>query len=271
MFGGLTENVSSTFGSTEWSSSYIVPAMVALVAIFIVVIIIFTIFQFSNGRPAKVLWGPIDLFNPSSPVIVDRDTTGRNMTGTYTLSFYTKIDAVPDIRATATPLLTMAGVWKLGYNAAKESMVWSFGQITTGGNALLVDDVTLSSVPLQRWNQVTMTFEGRSVDLYVNGTLITSSVLANVPTFANSSVTIVPNGVIGKIAYIQVWPRRLTVSEVAGNFTDTSDSQGRPYLGPEVLQTLNAISLPNLFCPSGGCTGSAPIANPSQTWEFPYA
>jgi hypothetical protein len=76
---------------------------------------------------------------------------------------------------------------------------------------------------------------------------------------------------MGKVAWVQLWPRRLTVSETANNYTDTSDSQGRPYLGPNMFQSLLDVKLPNLFCPSGNCFGATPVANPSQVWEFPYA
>jgi len=262
---GLTQQ----FGST---TSYIVPAVLAIVGIFIVAIIIIVIVQIQQSYPARFLKGPVDLFKPGSPVIVDRDGTQKNMGGSYTLSYYLKVDAVPDMRSAATPLMTWAGIWSTGYNAANEQLVWTFAETKdSDGGVQGPESVTLPKVALQRWNQITMTFEVRTLDLYVNGVLTKSATLHNLPQTARSSITLVPEGVLGQIASVQLWPRRLTVSETQANYPDTSDSQGRPYLGPAYFQTLNEINLPNLFCPSGDCTGTQVIANPSQNWEFPYA
>jgi hypothetical protein len=109
------------------------------------------------------------------------------------------------------------------------------------------------------------------VDFYVNGVLILSKLLDNVTPSSNSSITIVPSGIMGQLAYVQVWPRRLMVSEVAANYTDTSDSQGRPYFGPDFLKAITNIKTPNIFCSSGNCDSKAAFANESQMWDFPYA
>jgi hypothetical protein len=275
MFGsnGILTSAAQTFGKTEVITPYVLPAVLAIVGIFIVAIIIITIIQLQQSYPARFLKGPVDLFKPNTPVIIDREGTQKNMGGSYTLSYYLKVDAVPDMRSSATPLMTWAGIWNTGYNAANEQLVWTFAETkdSAASGSEGPEIVTLPQVALQRWNQITMTFEGRTVDLYVNGVLTKSATLHNLPQTARSSITLVPGGVLGQIAYVQLWPRRLTVSETKGNYTDTSDSQGRPYLGPAYLQTLNSINLPNLFCPSGDCTGTQVIATASQNWEFPYA
>jgi hypothetical protein len=194
------------------------------------------------------------------------------MKGSYTLAFYVRIDAVPDMRTAATALMSWPGIWDLGYNAATEQLVWTFAQTPDAASQWAAPDpVNLDGVPMQRWTQVVITFEGRTADLYVNGKLITSSTLRNLPPSAASSVILVPSGVMGQLAYVQLWPRRLAVSEIAANYTDTSDSQGRPFLGPDLLGPLENLKVPNLFCPSGNCASSTPTASPSQTWEFPYA
>jgi hypothetical protein len=272
--GTLTDTVHKTFGQSVFSNGYLVPAVLGILGIFLVVLIIVTVIQLYQGHPAKQILGPIELFNPASVVLIDRDTTVKSMAATYTLSFYLKMDAVPDMRAGSTPLLTWAGVWNLGYSPSDERLIWTFGQITSGSSDIRPDTLHLPKVPLQKWMQVVLTFEGRSVDLYVNGQLSKSFILRNLPASARSSITIQKGNVIGKIAYIQLWSRRLTVPEVANNYTDTCDSQGRPYLGPELLKTLGAlgsISIPNLFCPSGSCGGTEVVAKQSQIWEFAYA
>jgi hypothetical protein len=72
---------------------------------------------------------------------------------------------------------------------------------------------------------------------------------------------------MGRVAYIQVWPRRLTVGEVANNYVETSDSQGRPYIGQDLFK---ALKFPNLFCPNGQCPGTDVPSGDGLRWEFPY-
>lgn len=257
--------------SGQYNDSIIWPVIAGIICLFVIVAIIYVIIQYRLGMATKVIRGPIDLFEPASPVVVDRDTVGKSMNASYTLAFYLQIDAVPDMRAAATPLFTWPGVWNMNYSASTEQMHWIFTQTRdTPTSEPSPEKVELQNVPLQRWVQIVLGFEGRSADLYVNGTLVKSELLKNLPTSANSSITIVPNNVMGKIAFIQVWPRRLPVHEVAANYTDTSDSQGRPYLGPEFFNIFDNLKLPNLFCPNGKC-GTEPTCSPEQTWEFPYA
>jgi hypothetical protein len=269
-FGVATEGVAN-FGKVT-GISYMLPLIAGVVAISLIAIIVFVIIQTKSTKPVKLLKGPVDLFQPATPLVIDRPTTATQMKGSYTFTFYIRIDAVPDMRTAATPLMTYPGIWDLGYNAATEQLVWKFAQTQdTAEGWAWTEPVTVNDVPMQRWTQVAVTFEGRTADLYVNGKLVTSNTLRNLPPTAASSITLVPANVMGQLAYVQLWPRRLTVSDIAANYTDTSDSQGRPFLGPDLLGPLKSLKVPNLFCPSGNCASSNPTASQSQTWEFPYA
>lgn len=278
---GLTGLGSSGFNTSYatgvsglYKDSIVWPVIAGVILIVLVIIIVYVIIQSRLGMATKIVRGPIDLFAPESPVVIDRDTVGKSMGASYTLSFYIQIDAVPDMRAAATPLFTWPSVWNMDYSPSTEQMQWTFTQtrnapaMDANPTLVLPETVVLSKVPLQRWVQIVMVFEGRSVDFYVNGVLSKSELLKNLPLSANSSITIVPSNVMGKLAYIQLWPRRLPGHEIATNYTDTSDSQGRPYLDAEVLNVFS--NLPNLFCPNGKC-GTQPTCSQSQTWEFPYA
>jgi len=275
LFGALTESRTPTLGSNgviSESFSYTLPIIAAVVGIALVAMIIFVIVQMRQTMPATFVKGPLDLFAPKSPLVITRAAAKKDMSGTYTLAFYLRVDAVPDMRVGATPLLTWPGIWDLNYNAAQEELQWVVKQTSDGTSGILnPEKIALPSVPMQRWTQITVAFEGRTFDLYVGGKLVKSHTLTNLPPSAASSITIVPGGVMGQIAYVQLWSRRLTVSDAQNNFIDTSDSQGRPFLGPEFINALSNITVPNLFCPFGNCGESKPEANPSQTWEFPYA
>jgi hypothetical protein len=267
-FGSVTDTAASTFANAT-SSSYILPVIAALIVVALVVIIVFVAIQLNAHRPAMTLKGPLDLWAPSpTPVLVDRNTARAQMNGSYTLSFFLRIDAVPDMRNGGTPLIAWPGVWALHYNAATEQAQFVFAQTAAPTTP---DTLPVAGLPLQRWTQVTLTMAGRTADVFINGTLQTSILLDNVPPAATASITVVPGTMIGQAAYVQLWSRRLTVAEVADNYAETSDSQGRPFLGPDLLKLLSNVSVPNLLCPAGNCTTTSPTASQSQTWEFPYA
>lgn len=264
----------AAFGSTpapvggfgiESSAGYLFPIIAGIIGLLLVVMLIYVIVLQVRGRPTKTIGGPVDLWEPKSPVIVDRNTVRAQMAASYTLALYLKIDAVPDIRSTGSELLNLPGVLRVNYDAASETLVITF--VESGGVA--PDMLRVPGFSLQRWNQLTLTLEGRTLDIYVNGALTQSALLANVPPSGNSSLTIVPSSAMGAAAFGQVWPRRLTVAEVAANYASTSDSQGRPFLDNTLLAPLTNI--PNLFCPGGDCNTTAPTASPAQQWEFPYA
>ena len=249
-------------GSGATATAYSAPLMGVVIALGLIALIVYIVVLYGSVRPTTSIQGPVDLFKPQSPVIVNRDTTERLMKSSYSLAFYVRMDAVPDMRTDAIPLMTWPSAWRLGYNPAHEELV------------LTASPTNVSRVPgvtLQKWIQITMTFEGRTMDFYINGKLVQTYSLDFVPGGGDSSsITLVPGGIMGQIAFVQVWPRRLRIADVAANYTDTCDSQGRPYLGAEFVIALQSISIPTLFCPSGDCSGG-PKATPSQQWEFPYA
>ena len=251
----------------ESTPSYILPLVGTLVVIAIIVISVVVSLQYKAKRPPYKLLGPIDLFAPEAPIIVDRPAVKANMLASYTLSIYFMMDAVPDMRTSGTPLLAWPGVWRLHYNAPKEELLWIFTE--TPYNTTPPEPVTvkIEDIPLQRWNQIVMTFEGRTADMYCNGILVSSTTLPNVPPLPNSSIEIIPGNIMGKAAYIQVWPKRLTMGEVSKNYIETSDSQGRPYIGNKLM---NPFKLQNLFCPGGQCNGKDIASGEGMHWEFPY-
>jgi hypothetical protein len=247
---------------------YYVPIAGLVTILLVIVIVIIYAVSAAQSAPAVKVEGPIDLFSPKDPIIVDRGTAKSTLKNSYTIAFFLNITAVPDMRVEATPLLIWPGVWGLGYNAGQESLVWTIVPYPDAQQTMSPTlTIKLPKVTMQRWNQVAITFEGRTMDFYINGSLIQSNTLTNLPQPPSASITKVPNGAMGQIAYIQSWPRRLTMGEIADNYTSVSDSQGRPLLTTSFFPK---IFTPNLFCPSGDCTGSSPTASPSQVWEFPY-
>lgn len=268
LFGFLPAG-STALGSTD---SYVLPLVLGVVAVAMITLVVFAWIKNKANRPTTTVLGPVDLFQPANPQVVSRSDVRKNMMGTYTLSFYIKIDSVPDMRARPPIVIQWPGAWYMLYDGTQEQLI--IDSLTTtdvSGIPIEFGGFTVPSVPLQRWNQITLVFEGRSFDIFLNGQPIASRQLNNLPPVADASVTIEGNNVMGQLAYVQLWPRRLLTGEIVANYQDTSDSQGRPYLGPEFLTVLPKVPFPNLYCPGGNCGGSSPSASPAQNWEFPYA
>jgi len=247
---------------------YYIPLVVIVVILIAVAIIIIYSISAAKSAPAVSVEGPIDLFPTKDLILVDRTTARNLLKNSYTIAFFLNITAVPDMRVAATPLLTWPGVWNLGYNAAQEQLVWTMYPYPDADGIMSPTlNLPQPNVPMQKWTQIVVTCEGRTMDFYVNGSLSESFTLSNLPSPPSASITKIPNGVMGQAAYIQTWPRRLTMGEVADNYLAVTDSQGRPLLTKSLF---SALFSPNLFCPSGNCNGSTPTATPSQIWEFPY-
>jgi len=268
--GSIFKSSNAPTTGTAPKVSYLFPVLAGIVAVAIIVAIVIVAVGSSSGSPAKQLTGPVDLFAPASPVLISRTDASQIMKGTYTLSFYVMISAVPDMRTSATPLLTWPGAWALNYNPSQEQVQFVFQQTPDMSISVPTETIVLPHVPLQKWTQVTMVFEGRTADLFVNGKLLKSDSLNNVPPVSTSSLTIVPGAIHGQIAYVQVWPSRQKIADVAANYSATSDSQGRPLISPGFFAPFGNISMFNPFCSGGDCGGSTPTASPSQTWVFPY-
>lgn len=267
----LTGGPSIAFGQNlGGGTSYVMPAIAAIIGFLIIAMIVFVIVRATQGHPKQTLTGPVNLFSPQSPVLLSRTDTAKSMKGSYTFAFYMRVDAVPDMRA-STPLLTWPGVWNMALNPAEEQLAVNFTQTVDENAFLTADSVVIPGATLQRWNEYVMAVEGRSVDFYINGTLIKSAILDNVPKTSNSSITIVPGNIMGQVAYVQLWDRRLTIHEVQNNYAETADSQGQPYISPSMFAALSNVSIPNLFCSGGSCAGNTATAAPTQIWEFPYA
>ena len=91
--------------------------------------------------------------------------------------------------------------------------------------------IDVENFMIARWNQVTITLEGRTVDVYLNGALANSALLTNLPILK-------PVGVImetspdfsGQAGLFQAWPRRLTSGEVARNYKRNVDTRNKPLI-----------------------------------------
>jgi len=92
---------------------------------------------------------------------------------------------------------------------------------------------------VSRWNQVTITMEGRSVDIYLNGAISTSTLLDNLPSLKPLGVLLEKSpDFAGQAGLFQAWPRRLSEQEIIRNYKRNTDTRGKPLIpdiGPSIM------------------------------------
>ena len=75
--------------------------------------------------------------------------------------------------------------------------------------------VSVTNVPIQKWVNLVIVLNNRTVDVYINGKLERSKVLAGVPKLNDQPVVVAPNGgFFGKVSRLQYFTRSLKPDEV---------------------------------------------------------
>jgi len=92
-------------------------------------------------------------------------------------------------------------------------------------------NIDIENFMIERWNQLTITLEGRSVDVYVNGALANSTLLENLPVLKPVGVLLETSpDFSGQAGLFQGWGHRLTEHEVARNYKRNTDTRGKPLI-----------------------------------------
>lgn len=93
----------------------------------------------------------------------------------------------------------------------------------------LLRSMVVKDVMISKWNQITVCIEGRSVDAYVNGRLVASSQLDNIPNAVLSGMLLNQSpDFAGQACLFQMWPERRTGKQVLENYQRNSDIRGKP-------------------------------------------
>jgi hypothetical protein len=133
------------------------------------------------------------------------------------------------------------------------------------------ETITLPNFLVARWNQLAFSIEGRTVDVYLNGALASSTLLDNVPYASPTQITLNPQpGYDGQVGYVQAWPRRLTMAEIAANYKQTSDRKGKPAIPDSPFKWSDLFKgLENGFCSLGLCP-TASSTSPLQYINYAF-
>lgn len=144
------------------------------------------------------------------------------------------------------------------------------GVVVPETQILFEETIPLPNIPFQRWTFVTIAREGRRFDIYYNGEIVMSKRTQHVVDLRAAFGPVMagdPN-LIGKIAFVESFPQKLSQREIMANYKARSDTTGQP-----ILQApMNIFDyIPN--CEGGGCV-SGPKTRPTSPlldWETQYA
>lgn len=133
-------------------------------------------------------------------------------------------------------------------------------------------NIDIDNFVVARWNQLTVTLEGRSVDVYLNGALVKSALLDNLPRLKPVGVLLetIPD-FSGQAGLFQAWPRRLTGSEIMVNYKRNVDLRGKPAIPDGALDWTEVWkTLKEKLCKVGFC-GFNYDAGPLMYVDYQFA
>jgi hypothetical protein len=133
-------------------------------------------------------------------------------------------------------------------------------------------NIDIDNFVVARWNQLTISVLGRSADVYLNGKLIKSAIMENVPLLSPVGLLLetIPD-FSGQAGLFQAWPRRLTADEVMRNYKRNVDLRGKPFIKMEGL-TWGEVwdSFKKQLCKVGFC-GFKYDVGPLQYVDYDFA
>jgi hypothetical protein len=235
-------NVGTSGGNRSSTGTIIV------IVLSIALLVGLVLYYFFKPKPDHVtVLGPYNLKGVSASAggssqetLFDAVQLNKNLGNNFTLSGFFYMDEVNAERIPIAgpagdyrfkPLVYILGVGTVIVDPLHQKVRVSI-QPLTDPTVRRVDapvNIDIDNFLVARWNQLTVTLEGRSVDVYLNGVLVKSALLENVPRLKPVGVLLetIPD-FSGQAGLFQAWPRRLTGSEVIRNYKRNVDLRGKP-------------------------------------------
>ena len=273
------ENFGASASATATTSSLSYLPTV-LVLLFVVYLIAYYVWPRDSSLVAM---GPYELHGSSETLyppiqLIDVATTLKSFTNNFTFSTYIYIsDATKPLmvgQQAPNTLITIRGAGTVAVNAQQNTAQIVLEPANPPGLAAQnpLSTVVVPQFMAARWNQLLFTVEGRTVDVYLNGKLVTSTLLDNVPLAAPTEIILnVQPGFDGQLGYTQAWPKRLTLPEVIANYKRTSDYKGKPYIPDSPFKWSDLLKiLEGGFCQIGICLGDSANTGPLQYINYQY-
>ena len=226
-----------------------------------------------NGKP-----------NPNSlKPILDQTQVHSYLGNNFTLSFFTYMNEINTERIPIAgpkgdfrfkPLIYILGVGDVIVDPIHQLARVRVKPLTKDSvfKSDVVNNVDIDNFMILKWHQLTISVEGRTVDVYLNGLIAKSMLLDNLPILNPSGVLLETSpDFSGQTCLFQAWPYRLSESQISQNYTRNTDTRGRPKVpdaGFNVLKFLEVVK--ESFCKVGLCE-FRPKTNDLQYIDYEYA
>lgn len=269
---GYFNNVVNT--AQEQFGVEITPTQIVMFVVAILLVIAVGLFWWFKPRAEEVtVMGPIELKGagngvPSEQkVLFNQSQIDSSLGNNFTFSMFVYMD---DSNRERIPLgspegdfrfknfVTILGVGTVLLDPIHQRARIYVQPLSRRGDGTNID---IDNFMVARWNQLAITLEGRTLDVYVNGALAKSALLENVPLVKPVMVTMETSpDFSGQAGLIQAWPRRLTSGAVAANYKRNTDTRGKPLI-PDVKPAFGAIwdLMKQGFCEAGLCNLSTKV------------
>lgn len=254
-----------------------------------IVVIIFAIavvaFWWFKPKPDHVTFmGPIVLkgagnnVQSEQKILFTQSQIDSSLGNNFTLSLFVYMD---DSNRERIPLgspegdfrfknfITILGVGTITLDPIHQRARVSVRPLSSGSQET---QIVIDNFMVARWNQITITLEGRTLDVYVNGALAKSALLENLPILKPVMVTMETSpDFSGQSGLIQAWPRRLTSNAVATNYKRNTDTRGKPLI-PDIKPSIGTLwdMFKKGFCEMGFCNLSIQIGGLDYV-DYQYA
>ena len=251
------------------------------VVLMILVLVALVAYYFWPRDDTVLAMGPFKLHGSSTVLypsiqLFDMAQTQKGFANNFTFGTYIYVsdDTKPLMVGQQPPnlLIKLQGAGIIAIDTQHETAQIQLDPMNPPGVTNPSSIVTVPNFMASRWNQLLFSIEGRTVDVYLNGALASSTLLDNVPQATPMEITLnVQPGFDGQLGYAQAWPRRLTMSEVLANYKRTSDRKGKPYIPDTPFKWSDLTKyLERGFCYIGMCADGQKPQGPLQFINYEF-
>jgi copper chaperone CopZ len=154
----------------------------------------------------------------------------------------------------------------------------------------IIETIPLPPLPQQKWTMITISREGRRVDVYYNNKIVSSNKTMNmicVQDVNGSPVMIGDSGLSGQIGILSFLPNRVSVQDIESAYARLADTRGNPLeistdkgaLTQTFSSGTDTNSILHKLCLDGSCLSLPHVgpniftvkADPISTSTLPYA
>lgn len=286
------EDIFNTIGEQVETVKPTSPRTIWIISIAIIILMAGLLYWWFKPRPEEVtVLGPYVLKGASltSPVeqsavtIFNQSQIDGSMGNNFTFSFFVYMD---DVNRERIPIagpkgdfrfktfINILGVGDIVLDPIHQMARLHLKPLTrdTMMNKDAGVNIDIENFMIARWNQLAFTIEGRTVDVYLNGALASSTLLENLPILNPVGVLLETSpDFSGQAGLFQAWPRRLTLSQISANYKRNTDTRNKPLIpdiGPKFTDIFKQI--PKSLCDLGFC-GFRFSVGPMEYIDYEFA